>query len=290
MIRPYLATTFAVVVSLGLAVPQGLVAPVQGASAEPALVSAGTGLPREVVDGDTLVLADGRQVRLVGIQAPKLPLGRAGFREWPLAREAKAALEALVGLSGVGLPGVGLPGAGLPGQPKRLRLAYGGRRTDRHGRLLAHLFDLTGRWIQGGLLARGMARVYSFADNRARISDMLAIERRARAAKRGIWGHPHYRVIAHLEADRFLDSFQLVEGTVVRGAQVRGRGYLNFGEDWRRDFTIFISRRARKRFERAGLDPESYSGKRVRVRGWIKSYNGPMIEATHPEQIEVLER
>jgi hypothetical protein len=25
------------------------------------------------------------------------------------------------------------------------------------------------------------------------------------------------------------------------------------------------------------------------VRGWIKSFNGPMIEASHPEQIEVIE-
>ncbi len=273
MMRPPLYATIAVVLFAGLA------AAVQAASSKPALVSAGTGIPMEVVDGDTLVLGDGRRVRLVGIQAPKLPLGRAGFRQWPLAREAKAALEALVGLSGVG----------LTGQPKRLRLAFGGRRTDRYGRLLAHLFDDGGGWIQGGLLGLGMARVYSFADNRARITDMLAIERRARAAKRGIWGHPYYRVIGHLEASRFLDSFQLVEGTVLEGAQVRGRGYLNFGADWRSDFTIFISRRARKRFKRAGLGPESYSAKRVRVRGWVKSYNGPMIEATHPEQIEVLE-
>jgi hypothetical protein len=28
----------------------------------------------------------------------------------------------------------------------------------------------------------------------------------------------------------------------------------------------------------------------VRVRGWIKSYNGPLIEMAQPEQIEVLER
>lgn len=32
-----------------------------------------------VVDGDTVVLTTGRQVRLVGLQAPKLPLGRVGF-------------------------------------------------------------------------------------------------------------------------------------------------------------------------------------------------------------------
>src|SRR3546814_13272833 len=40
-----------------------------------------------VIDGDTLVLADEREVRLVGIQTPKLPLGRAGFEAWPLAGE-----------------------------------------------------------------------------------------------------------------------------------------------------------------------------------------------------------
>ena len=49
----------------------------------------------EVIDGDTLLLDDGRPVRLVGIQSPKLPLGRAGFEAWPLAEEAKAALSEL---------------------------------------------------------------------------------------------------------------------------------------------------------------------------------------------------
>ena len=43
-----------------------------------------------------LVLDDGRQVRLVGVQAPKLPLGRPGFKPWPLSRQSKALLERLV--------------------------------------------------------------------------------------------------------------------------------------------------------------------------------------------------
>ena len=50
----------------------------------------------EVIDGDTVVLDDGKEVRLVGIQAPKLPLNRPNFKEWPLAREAKDELEKLV--------------------------------------------------------------------------------------------------------------------------------------------------------------------------------------------------
>ena len=46
--------------------------------------------------------------------------------------------------------------------------------------------------------------------------------------------------------------------------------------------------RYRRLFDRAGLDIGAYEGKRVRVRGWLKSFNGPLIEATHPEQIELL--
>ncbi|OUX98035.1 MAG: hypothetical protein CBB86_03520 [Candidatus Endolissoclinum sp. TMED26] len=47
------------------------------------------------VDGDTIVLSLGRQVRLVGIQAPKLPLGRPGFKAWPLADMARETLRKL---------------------------------------------------------------------------------------------------------------------------------------------------------------------------------------------------
>src|SRR3546814_9705575 len=128
-----------------------------------------------VIDGDTLTLADGREIRLVGIQAPKLALGRAGFQPWPLAEEAKARLAALT-------------------LGRSLGLGFGGRRGDRHGRVLAHLFDAEGRWIQGELLRAGLARVYSFADNRGAVAEMLSLEREARAAGRGIWRDPFYAI------------------------------------------------------------------------------------------------
>ncbi|HSR73118.1 MAG TPA: thermonuclease family protein, partial [Kiloniellales bacterium] len=222
-----------------------------------------------IVDGDTLVLADGREIRLVGIQAPKLPLGREGFVAWPLAEEARAAL------SGLALG-------------KHVRLGYGGRRGDRHGRVLAHLFGPDGAWLQGTLLERGFARVYGFADNRALLPEMLARERAARAARRGIWRHAFYAVRNPAEAAGLLGRFELVEGRVVDAAVVRGRAYLNFGPDWRTDFTVVLDPPVRRLFESEGIDPLSYRGQRVRVRGWLESYNGPMIEATHPEQIEVL--
>jgi endonuclease YncB( thermonuclease family) len=232
----------------------------------------------EVIDGDTVVLDDGRQVRLVGIQAPKLPLGRPDFDPWPLADEARTALERLV-------------------LDRPVRLGYGGRQVDRHRRALAHLVLAdgadAGSWAQGEMLASGLARVYSFPDNRALVGEMLAAERSARAAGRGIWSDPWYRILtaADLEREPFarLDSFQLVEGRVVAAAIVGKRGYLNFGDDWKSDFTVSVDAATLRLFDEAGLPLPALEGRRVRVRGWVKSWNGPMIDATHPEQIEVLE-
>jgi len=229
----------------------------------------------EVVDGDTVVLArpvmDAAQIRLVGLQAPKLPLGRPGFPTWPLAEDAKRALSDLV-------------------MGRRLTLTFGGAQKDRHGRLLAHLHRDDGVWVQGEMLSRGMARVYSFPDNRALVTKMLALEAAARSARRGIWGHPFYAVRALQGLGRLIGTFQLVEGTVLEAARVKGRVYLNFGADWRTDFTIAVDAPAGRVFKKAGVDPLAYQGKRVRVRGWLKEFNGPMIAVTHPEQIEDLDR
>ena len=268
------AAFFLGALSFGTALLGALWGPAARAESAPALPAGlsdgGTAAVVEIIDGDTLVLDDGRQVRLVGIQAPKLPLGRAGFKAWPLAAEAKQALSALT-------------------LGRTLTLAYGGRRLDRHNRVLAHLYDAEGGWIQGRLLSLGMARVYSFADNRALVPEMLTQERASRAARRGIWAHAFYAVRGADEAERHIGDFELVEGRVRAVAIVRGQAYLNFGDDWREDFTVTIRPAARRRFEAAGLDPAAYEGRRIRARGWLKSYNGPMIEATHPEQLEVID-
>ncbi len=233
----------------------------------PEPVAAGT--VRDIVDGDTVVLQSGVEIRLVGIQAPKLPLGRAGFRTWPLAEEAKDTLARLV-------------------RGQQVALKYGGRKVDRHGRLLAHLFTPDGKWVQGDMLRQGMARVYTFADNRSRAADLLAEERSARAAGRGIWRLDYYRILDPESAARHIGTFQLVEGTVINVAVVRGRAYLNFGADWRKDFTVTMSGKAIGRHWPDEASVLAYEGRRVRVRGWLSARNGPQIEATHPEQIEVL--
>lgn len=221
-----------------------------------------------VVDGDTVKLDTGAEVRLTGIQAPKLPLGRKGFRAWPLAAEARAALTAL-------------------SRERQVRLDYPGRRHDRWRRLLAHLY-VGDTWLQREMLLRGLARVYTFPDNRAHAAALYAAERAARTARRGIWALDWYRIVRAENADRHIGTFQLVEGTVVSAAIVRGRGYLNFGADWRTDFTVSISPKHMKLFRTARVDVKNLQTRRLRVRGWLVRRNGAMISVSHPEQIEFL--
>ena len=235
-----------------------------------------TGTVAAIIDGETLELAGGRKVRLAGVKAPSAPLGWRGEDPWPFVAEAKMALERLAP-SGT-----------------RVELRFGERREDRHGHALAHVFlvrDGAPSWLQETLVAQGFARVYSLPDARACVSTLLAAEEAARAARRGLWRSWAYRVQDAGDAERLgrlTHSYQLVEGTVHAVGEGRKLLYVNFAEDWRRDFTITIARKDLARFEAAGLDFGALAGKRVRVRGWMEWWNGPMIAATHPEQIEVL--
>ncbi len=85
-------------------------------------------------------------------------------------------------------------------------------------------------------------------------------------------------------------TFQIVEGRVEAIAEVRGAVYLNFGSDWRDDFTAGVVRgRKAAKVANPAFDASALKGKRVRVRGWIERRNGPFIEIVHPGQIEVLD-
>lgn len=115
----------------------------------------------KVSDGDTISVQiegkDSQRVRLLGIDAPE--------RDQPYAREARQALVKLV--SG-----------------REVRLETEG--ADAYGRLLARIF-VDGRDVNAELVRLGAAWVYrKYSDDAA----LLALEREARAAKRGLWALP----------------------------------------------------------------------------------------------------
>jgi endonuclease YncB( thermonuclease family) len=227
---------------------------------------AGSVRAERALDSDTLALSDGRELRLIGISAPK------SMSRGPVYAVAEAARQELDRLA-----------AG-----RTLTLYVGGRDRDRHRRILAHAVAEDGTWLQGAMLAAGLARVETFADNRARAGEMLAAEAAARSARRGIWAEPRYRVLTPEQADRIRDAYQIVEGRVVRVSEEKGRYELEFTPDGKRGFIVAIPSRQRAEFRAAGLDPAALAGAGLRVRGWIHRRLGPQLVASHPEQIERL--
>ena len=89
-------------------------------------------------------------------------------------------------------------------------------------------------------------------------------------------------------APRAPEDFLNDDGSYDWSKDKAGRTFLNFGEDWRSDFTVSIAAKPRRQLAEAGLDPGAMQGKMLRVRGWIKSRNGPLIEIVQPEQVEVV--
>jgi hypothetical protein len=86
-----------------------------------------------------------------------------------------------------------------------------------------------------------------------------------------------------------IDTFQVIEGRVRDVATVKGRTYIVSGADWRSDFTVSMAPRDRRRFANSSAKLVDIKGRLVRVRGWLGWRDGPMIEATHSKQIEVLD-
>jgi len=241
------------------------------------LVDGEAGIVTHVIDGDTLVLDNTLEVRLVGVQAPKLPLGRPGFVAWPLSTEAKAALEMLA-------------------LGKAAQLRYGGTRRDRYDRALAHVTILPEEgepvWVQSAMLSQGLARVYSFADNRQCVGALMKVERDARKSGLGVWSDPYYAIRPATDpalASRD-DVYDLVEGRVISVGERGPIAYLDFGRDWSTDFTAVLTTEAITAFAEGGIGVETLKGQRVRLRGWIERHGGPSMRVTHPEQLELLDQ
>jgi endonuclease YncB( thermonuclease family) len=216
----------------------------------------GTAEVAAVRDGRTLLLADGRELRLAAIE---------------IADSSRAALQDLIGA-------------------RALRLESLAAERDRYGRLVAFAFAGEAKEsLQQALLAQGQARVSARVGDKACADALLAVERNARAARRGLWADPNFAPLssenhARLRAER--GHFTLIEGKVLSVRESGGTLYLNFGRRWTRDFSVIILRRNQRSFAAAGIEPKRLEGRRIRVRGWLEQRRGPVIEAAAPEQIE----
>jgi hypothetical protein len=162
-------------------------------------------------------------------------------------------------------------------------------RLNRMNQIVAHFTcGKNDEWIQGTLIAEGLARVRTTPENEDQAAAMLALEQQARDKKIGLWALPMNAVLTPVNAAQRMNSFGIIQGKVYAASQNRNAIFLNFTADWKTDFSIGIPSTLRKDFSKLRIDPMSLKGKTVRVRGWIRSYNGPYIELDHAEQLEIL--
>ncbi|MGX7744498.1 thermonuclease family protein [Rhodopseudomonas parapalustris] len=219
----------------------------------------GEGVVTAVVDGRTLRLADGAEVRLAGIES---------------AGEQPAAAVALLTSLTLG---------------RRVVLHGADDVPDRYGRQWAFVAMEPGSdLVQRRLLAEGRALVGIDrvpADCR---KELLAVEAAARAAASGIWVKGSVIKNAANSGDMVARTgrFTVVEGRVVSVREVGSTVYLNFSGRWTRGFAVTISRRIAGAIEAAGLALKSLTGQRIRVRGWIENRAGPVIVVRDLAQME----
>ncbi len=241
------------------------------------------GTVTHVSDGDTLRLNTGHTIRLLDINTPELAHDERPAQ--PLGNEAKEALTAMV-------------------LGKAVQVQMGARVYDPYERVLGHVFLRNGSrnaWVNGGLVRGGFAHVYTFPDNRVYGPELLKLEAQARAEGLGLWVLPQWQLRSAAtcctEAD--IGRFVLVRGTVKALAKVGNRTFLNFGDDWRTDFSVVIDDKQQRFFRPAKVKGEKaskksafsfndYLGKEVVVRGFAQPVNGVLVRVTHPEQMQIV--
>ena len=214
-----------------------------------------------------LVMTDGRALALEGIRLPNAAQDRAPPA---IADQAFAELSNLAN-----------------GRELDAYATY--PKEDRYDRVRSQVFTPEGVWLQIELLKKGLARVDIAPDRGECYREFYAAEADARHAGLGLWADPAYAFRAPDAVAADAGTFQIVVGKVLNAAANNGNVYLNFGQDWRRDFTVTISADDVKTFKRMGVDPLNYEGKLIRVRGIVQTNNGPEIAVGNPKQIELLQ-
>lgn len=166
-------------------------------------------------------------------------------------------------------------------------------RTDRFGNTIAHAVLEDGTWIQKDLVRRGLAWAYSTETNRDMATPLYKYEDMARQQTAGFWADPDYAVRTNQTIPNTYNTYQVYEGTILDVGVKDGIFFLNFDKTYKTDFTIEASAYLinSKSFALSGkrVTPDLLKGLKIRIHGWVENKNGPMIELTHPEQMELVE-
>lgn len=211
-----------------------------------------------VYDGDTVKLADGRRLRLVGINTPEL--ARKDEAGEPLAQAARASLQNM-----------------LDNASHILQLEYGTEHNDHYGRLLAHAYLENGDNVAARLLQQGLATALVVPPNTRAMHCYQRLEDAARSKRLGLWALPQYQTLSAGMLPADTSGFRIVRGRVTATRTASRSIWL----DLQGPLKLHIRHQDRTNFAPGYL--ENLTGQEVEVRGWIKSdHNGLRMNIRHP--------
>ena len=223
---------------------------------------------RHIHDGDTLILADGRKVRVIGLNAPEV--AHSGHDGDPLANEATIAARNFLRDS------------------SKVVLQPGVEEKDRHGRLLAHVFrPLDGASLASDLLARGLAWQITVPPNIGYLECNRAAENKARAEGRGVWSRQH---LDSGQSAALRSGFRVLSGRIAGVSFNKKSWWLETDAG----FVVRIPGSDRGLFDRS--DIQRLPGLAVEVRGWMYQrsakppYSPWVLLLRHPSALQLLDR
>ncbi|MCF7893345.1 MAG: thermonuclease family protein, partial [Candidatus Omnitrophica bacterium] len=225
---------------------------------------------KEVIDGDTIILSNGKHLRYIGIDTPETRVKKGNkfvYDPQPFSREAAQFNKKLV-------------------EGKNVRIEFDIDKKDRYGRLLGYCFT-DGTFVNKKLIEEGYAVLYTYPPNIKYVESLAEAQKYARKNDKGMWGV--YQTINHKQAHRFINQIRTIKGKVLTTYKSNKCTYLNFGSNYRTDFTVVIFNKDLDYFQKKGINPlDFYRGKLIEVSGKIREYNGPEIIVSSPEEIRVI--
>jgi micrococcal nuclease len=225
---------------------------------------------KEVIDGDTIILSTGEHLRYIGIDTPETRVKKGNkfvYDPQPFSREATQFNKKLV-------------------EGKIVKIEFDLVRKDRYGRLLGYCF-IGGTFVNKKLIEEGYAVLYTYPPNLKYVDSLAESQKYARKNDKGIWGV--YQTINHKQAHKFINQIRTIKGKVLNTYKSDKCTYLNFGSNYKTDFTVVIFNNSLDYFHKKGINPvDFYPGKLVEVSGKIREYNGPEIIINSPEEIRVI--
>ncbi|MCK5917645.1 MAG: thermonuclease family protein [Cocleimonas sp.] len=218
-----------------------------------------------VYDGDTLLLKDGRKIRLIGMNTPEVAHHKQKGQRY--GREATETLREL-----------------LKGANNKVRLERGKKAKDRYKRDLAHVFLPDGTDISEWMLQQGWATLMVFPPNTRYINDYRKAERVAQLKKRRIWRQKTHQIQKPRQLKRAYRGYVRLKSTIKSIKITKNNIILEL------DQKIFIKLAKQNLNYFNHYDPKKLLHQEVIISGLLQKYRGKrIIRLRHPAQLTLVD-